>query len=272
MKALSTEEIENRKLLANQACEMLPRNIAIMLSDSDYCTEWKKHISAPEVVAEYIDHTLLKPDCTETEVQDLCAEAKRHSFASVCIPPTYVATANKILEKTEVKICTVVGFPLGYHSSKSKLAESYEAIAQGADEIDMVINISYLKNQNYQDCFDDIKAIADICHAKDRILKVILETSYLTNNQKIIASLISKAAGADFIKTSTGFSSDGAKVDDISMMRFLMGKDKGVKASGGIRDFATAKLMLENGANRLGCSASLNIIGAASVVKNPGAY
>ncbi len=272
MKTLSQQQIDEIKNLAQQACEMLPRNIGVMLTDTEFCNEWKKNITAPELVAEYIDHTMLKADISLSEIDQVCAEAKRHSFARVCLPPTYVARAAQNLENTDVKICTVVGFPLGYHSSKAKLAETYEAIAQGADEIDMVQNISFLKNQNYQDCFDDIKAIADICHAKERVLKVILETSYLNQNQKILASLIAKAAGADFIKTSTGFSSNGANIEDIGLMRIIMGNDKGVKASGGIRDFATAKAMLENGANRLGCSASLAIIGAPSLKDFSGGY
>ncbi|MDO8734880.1 MAG: deoxyribose-phosphate aldolase [Elusimicrobiota bacterium] len=205
-----------------------------------------------------IDHTLLKANATQEEVGKLCEEARKYGFASVCINPGYVSLASKLLAGSSVKVCTVIGFPLGATTPTVKAIEARDAIANGAGEIDMVINVGALKSGNYQLVLDDIKAVREATRGK--VLKVILETSYLTSEEKIKACQLSKDAGADFVKTSTGFGPSGATVEDIQLMRATVGPLMGIKASGGIRTQDDARKMVEAGATRVGASASVAIV------------
>ena len=208
--------------------------------------------------ARYVDHTLLKPNATQDEIGKLCEEAKTFCFASVCVNPSYVSLSAQLLRGSGVKVCTVVGFPLGSTTPTVKAIEARDAIANGADEIDMVINIGALKSGNDVVVYDDIKAVRDA--TRGRVLKVILETSLLSNEEKVRACVAAKKAGADFVKTSTGFGGGGATVEDIKLMRETVGPLMGVKASGGIRDAKIAHDMIAAGATRLGTSASIAIV------------
>ncbi|GFN35951.1 deoxyribose-phosphate aldolase [Tepidimicrobium xylanilyticum] len=210
-------------------------------------------------IASMIDHTLLKPDATEEMVIKLCNEAKEYGFYSVCVNPYYVALAKEVLRGSKVKIATVVGFPLGANVKEVKACETEKAIEDGADEIDMVINIGALKNGDYFLVENDIKAVVDAARGK-AIVKVIIETCLLSQEEKVKACQLSMEAGADFVKTSTGFSSGGATVEDIKLMKLIVGGKLGIKASGGIRDYETALAMVEAGATRIGASASVDIV------------
>lgn len=209
-------------------------------------------------IQEYIDHTLLKPQATEEQIKKVCGEAREYGFASVCVNAYYTALVRKELEGTKVKTCVVVGFPLGATTKEVKAFETKQAIENGAQEIDMVINIGALKSKKYDDVKEDIKAVVDA--AKDKALvKVIFETCLLTEEEKVKACEISKEAGADFVKTSTGFSTGGATVQDIKLMRETVGTDMGVKASGGVRTKEDAEAVIAAGASRIGASASIAI-------------
>ena len=208
-------------------------------------------------IARMIDHTLLKPNATQEEVAKLCEEARAYCFASVCVNPSYVALCARLLQGSGVKVCTVIGFPLGSTTPTVKAIEARDAIANGADEIDMVLNVGALKSGNDALVLDDIKAVREA--TRGRVLKVILETAYLTKEEKVRACLLSKKAGADFVKTSTGFGPGGATAEDIQLMRETVGPLMGVKASGGIRDAETAQKMVAAGATRIGASASIAI-------------
>ncbi len=210
-------------------------------------------------LADFIDHTLLKPEATDSEVEKLCQEAIEYGFKTVCINSSNVALAAKILENQDTLPIAVVGFPLGAAISSSKAFETKEAINAGAKEIDMVINIGALKAKDYRKAMLDIQAVVDA--AKPYPVKVIIETSSLSEDEKIVACALSKAAGAGFVKTSTGFAGGGAKVEDIALMRRIVGDDVGVKASGGIKTTGDAKAMIEAGASRIGASASIEITG-----------
>lgn len=209
-------------------------------------------------LSKYIDHTLLKADAKDDEVLKLCKEAKEYGFFSVCINPSFIELAKKELEKSDVKVCTVIGFPLGATTTETKEFETKDAINKGAHEIDMVINISRLKAKDYEYTLKDIKAVVNA--AKDKALvKVIIETCLLTDEEKVKACEIAKEAGADFVKTSTGFSTGGATKEDIALMRKTVGDGMGVKASGGVRTYEDAVKMIENGASRIGASSSIAI-------------
>ena len=208
--------------------------------------------------AAMIDHTLLKADATRDQIEKLCAEAKKYVFASVCVNPTWVKYSAELLAGTEVKVCTVIGFPLGASTSAVKAFETKDAIANGATEIDMVINIGALKNGEYDVVRDDIKAVVDA--ANGTLVKVIIETCLLTDEEKVKACELSVEAGADFVKTSTGFSTGGATAEDIALMRKTVGPDLGVKASGGVRNLEDMKKMIENGATRIGASSGVAIM------------
>lgn len=212
-----------------------------------------------QTLCTFFDHTCLKPDAKEGDILLLCREALENKFAAVCVNPYYVRLSKSLLSDTEVKVCTVIGFPLGSNSTKVKVFETGQAIEDGADEIDMVINISALKSGKLEKVEEDIKAVRQACGDK-AILKVIIETCLLTEDEKVKACSISKACGAHFVKTSTGFSTGGATFEDISLMRSIVGNDMGVKASGGIRDLETSLKMIEAGATRLGSSSSVKII------------
>src|SRR5215216_6057492 len=211
-------------------------------------------------LAKMIDHTLLKPDATQQESAQLCFEARKYGFASVCINPTWVSLCAQLLQGSQVKICTVIGFPLGATSSETKAFETETAIKQGATEIDMVINIGALKARDLETVARDIRGVVNAAHARGIIVKVIIETSLLTDEEKTVASLISKEAGADFVKTSTGFAGGGATVHDVELMRKTVGPQMGVKASGGVRTFEDAESMIKAGATRIGASAGVKII------------
>lgn len=205
------------------------------------------------------DHTILKADATREQVVKICDEAKKYNFMSVCVNTYYAPLVAGELEGTDVKTCCVVGFPLGQMSTESKALETAYAVQVGADEIDMVINVGALKDKDYAAVLADIRAVRAVCVGKT--LKVIIETCLLTDEEKVKACELSVEGGADFVKTSTGFSTGGAKAEDVALMRKTVGPDIGVKASGGIRDEATAKAMVEAGASRLGTSATVAIIG-----------
>ena len=212
----------------------------------------------------FIDHTLLKADATLQQIQKLCEEAKENHFSSVCVNSYYVRTCVELLRGTPVSVCTVVGFPLGASTMETKRFEAMKAIAEGAREIDMVMNISAAKSNNWQYVLDDMSSLAQVTHQQGALLKVILETALLTEDEKIKACEMAVKAGVDFVKTSTGFSTSGATVEDVKLMRSIVGSEMGVKASGGIRDTATARAMIEAGANRLGTSASVEIVKGVS--------
>lgn len=210
-------------------------------------------------IAAYIDHTLLKQDAAAPQIDRLCAEAAQYHFASVCVNPWYVPRCVKNLQGTGVKVCTVVGFPLGATTTESKVFETLQAVRSGAEEIDMVMNVCAMKSGNTRAIEQEIQALAAAVEGH-AILKVILETCLLTEEEKILACQIAKRAGADFVKTSTGFSTGGATVADVALMRKIVGPEMGVKAAGGIRDYATAKAMLDAGATRIGASAGIAIV------------
>lgn len=209
---------------------------------------------------QYIDHTLLKADASLAQVEKLCREAREQEFFSVCVNSYYVKDAVRLLQGSSVKVCTVVGFPLGASTMETKRFEAMKAMAEGAKEIDMVINISAIKSGDWQYVLDDMSSLAKVCHQQGGLLKVILETALLAQEEKSKACELAVKAGVDFVKTSTGFSTAGATIDDVKLMRSIVGKDMGVKASGGIRDQATAIQMIEAGATRLGTSASVEIV------------
>jgi deoxyribose-phosphate aldolase len=216
-----------------------------------------------EQLARYIDHTLLKPEASRDQILKLCREAVEHHFASVCVNPCWVRLCAEALRGSEVKVCTVIGFPLGATLSTVKAFEAEECIRQGAGEVDMVINIGALKSGDRQYVEDDIRAVVERAHALGALVKVIIETVLLTQEEKVLACRLSQAAGADFVKTSTGFAGGGATVEDVALMRQVVGDAMGVKAAGGIRTYADALRMIQAGANRLGTSAGVQIIQGA---------
>lgn len=209
-------------------------------------------------VNSYIDHTLLKADANEEQIHALIDEAKEYQFASVCVNPTWVKTAANALKDSPVKVCTVIGFPLGASTTTVKAFEAKDAIANGADEIDMVINIGALKSRNFKLVDDDIKAVVESSGTK--LVKVIIETCLLTDDEKVKACQLAKSAGADFVKTSTGFSTGGATIEDIALMRKTVGPDMGVKASGWARTLEAAQAFIKAGANRIGTSSGVAIM------------
>jgi deoxyribose-phosphate aldolase len=210
-------------------------------------------------LAALIDHTLLKPDATPKQIQAVCSEAKQHQFASVCVNPVYVRLAAAELANSDVKVCTVIGFPLGAASSEVKGFETKSAIAGGAAEVDMVIPVGLLKAGEYLAVFQDIQTVVRAAEGR-ALVKAIIETSLLTDEEKVAACLLAKQAGADYVKTSTGFSSGGATTEDIALMRAVVGPQMGVKASGGVRTREDALTMLQAGATRIGASASVAIV------------
>lgn len=218
----------------------------------------------PRDMAKMIDHTNLSPTATVDDIKKLCEEAKEHEFASVCVNPIYVPLAAKMLEDSSVKVCTVVGFPLGANTTEVKSYETRNAIKNGAQEIDMVMNIGAFKSGAYEIFKADIKAVVDATKkagvSSDIIVKVILECCYLDEEEIVKACEIAKDAGADFVKTSTGFGDYGARVEEVSIMRKTVGRDVGVKASGGIKNFEQALEMLDAGANRIGASSGVTIV------------
>jgi len=220
-------------------------------------------------IAALIDHTLLKPDATVAQVTQLCDEARRYHFASVCVNPVYVPLAHSLLADAGVPVCTVVGFPLGAMRTPVKVYEAEQAMADGATEIDMVMNIAALKSGATHEVENDIAAVAQACHARGALLKVIIEAALLTDEEKVRACELAQAAGADYVKTSTGFGPGGATVADVALMRRTVGPEMGVKAAGGIRAYEDAAAMIAAGATRIGASAGVKIVEAAAAAPGP---
>lgn len=211
-------------------------------------------------VAKLIDHTLLKPDATPDQIAQLCYEARKYGFASVCVNSSYVRLCADLLKGTEVKVTSVIGFPLGASAPDVKVFETETALRDGANEIDMVINIGALKGRDFTLVARDIASVVHVAHSAGALVKVIIETSLLTEEEKVTACLLAKEAGADFVKTSTGFSGGGATVADVALMRRVVGPEMGVKASGGVKDYKDAKSLMEAGATRIGASAGVKIV------------
>lgn len=214
----------------------------------------------PVDLAKYIDHTALKPETTADDIDELCREAAQYKFASVCINPAWVKRAASNLRGTDVKVCTVIGFPLGANTAEIKAMEARRAIRDGAREVDMVVNVGALKSGDHATVLTDIEKVVDSAHEAGVIVKVILETSLLTDEEKVIASSLAKQAKADFVKTSTGFGGGGATVYDVALMRETVGPDMGVKASGGVRTKSDVEDMIAAGATRIGASAGVQIV------------
>lgn len=219
---------------------------------------------SPEKMAKMIDHTNVKGDATEEDIKKLCSEARRYDFACVCVTPTNVVLARKLLRGSDVGVCAVVGFPLGVQTPKTKAFEAMEAVSKGASEIDMVMNVGGLKSGREELVKEDISGVVEAVangNTDARIVKVILETALLTDKEKVKACLIAKNAGADFVKTSTGFGGlSGATVEDVALMRETVGPEMGIKAAGGIRDLKTALAMIEAGATKIGTSTGVQIM------------
>ena len=211
-------------------------------------------------LAHMIDHTLPKPHPTQDQIAQLCFEARKHGFASVCVNPAHVRLCAELLKGSGVPICTVIGFPLGATATDVKVFETQQGIRDGASELDMVINVGALKSRDYELVERDIASIARTCHAASTILKVIIEAALLTDEEKVAACQLAKVAGADFVKTSTGFGPGGATAEDVALMRRVVGPSMGVKAAGGIRSHADAQKMIAAGASRIGASASVRIL------------
>ncbi len=215
-------------------------------------------------IAALIDHTLLKPEATAADIRKVCAEAREYGFATVCVNPYWVRLVAGELAGSAVKVCAVVGFPLGANATEIKVAETAGVIRAGAQEIDMVLNVGELRSGNFDVVSDDIIAVVETAHASGAIVKVILETALLNSEQKVKACLLAKEAGADFVKTSTGFGPGGATTEDVALMRRTVGPAMGVKASGGIRTLEELRKMVAAGASRVGASASVKIIEATA--------
>lgn len=233
---------------------------AIVAAGADRVSASEKLTRVDQSIASLIDHTLLRPDATREEILKLCREAKQYNFASVCTNAFWVPLVASELKGTPVKVCTVVGFPLGATTTASKVAETEEAIRAGATEIDMVLNIGALRSGDHDTVKLDIQAVTQACHKYGAIVKVILENALLDDNQKVMACSLCKLAGADFVKTSTGFAKSGATAHDIALMRAVVGPEMGVKASGGIRTLSDLQTMAAAGASRIGASASVKIV------------
>ena len=211
-------------------------------------------------VARLIDHTLLKPDATQDQIAQLCYEARKYGFAAVCVNPSYVKLCSQLLKGTPVQVCTVVGFPLGATPPEVKAYEAQQALDDGATEVDMVINVGALKSKDYALVERDIATVARTSHSGGAILKVIIEAALLTDEEKVIACQLAKTAGADYVKTSTGFGPGGATVHDVELMRRAVGPEMGIKAAGGIRTYEDTKAMVAAGATRIGASAGVKIL------------
>jgi deoxyribose-phosphate aldolase len=253
----------------NGHVECSPHYIACALNAgaSRIGLSWGQSAAASADVARYIDHTLLKPEASRDEIEKLCREARDFKFASVCVNPAWVKECAFILHGSPVKVCTVAGFPLGATLPDVKAYETRRAIFDGATEIDMVINIGALKSGDDASVKRDICAVVDAAHEACAIVKVIIETALLTDEEKTRACLLAREAGADFVKTSTGFSRGGATVADIELMRRAVGSDVGVKAAGGVKDLASAREMIAAGATRIGASAGVKIVQESQGVK-----
>jgi deoxyribose-phosphate aldolase len=211
-------------------------------------------------LSKYIDHTLLKPTATEMDFRKLCEEIYQNSFYSACVPPFYVGFVKELLEYSDAKVCTVIGFPLGFHSTEAKITETQKALTDGADELDMVMNINAFKSMAYETVKQEIKSLADLAHSQNALLKVIIETAYLDNFDIRIACEICEEACVDFVKTSTGFAPKGATLEQVRLMREILPSNIQIKASGGIQTYEQAMTFIEAGATRLGTSSGVAIV------------
>lgn len=253
---------------------MMNRNLNDLLA---LASEYEKQLPNLELpaghpgdrpVASWIDHTLLKPEATPEQIEKLCEEAIRYSFFSVCVNPVYVPLARRLLANSPVVVCTVVGFPLGATLTEAKAQETQLSLTEGAGEIDMVIPVGLLKGGQYDAVAEDIQRIVEVSHRGGALVKVILEMALLSRYEKIVGCLLCQRAGADFVKTSTGFGPGGATLEDVELMRRVVGPQMGVKAAGGVRSLADAKAMLQVGATRLGTSAGAKIVQEAQAEQN----
>lgn len=242
--------VQHRPHLVRQAMEAGASRFTAMLGVT--------HVDGD--IARFIDHTLLKPDATQAQIAQLCHEARQYSFAAVCVNPTHIKLCADLLKGSDVAVCTVVGFPLGATPPEVKAYEAQQAIDDGATEVDMVINVGALKGGEYDLVERDIAMVTRTCHNNGALCKVIIEAALLTDQEKIKACELAKKAGADYVKTSTGFGPGGATVADVALMRRVVGPSMGVKAAGGIRSYADAKGMVEAGATRIGASAGVEIV------------
>jgi deoxyribose-phosphate aldolase len=211
-------------------------------------------------ITKYIDHTLLKPTTTSSQIENLCKEAMEYGFAAVCVPPLYVKMARLILAQSEVKVATVIGFPFGYSAIEAKVAEIVLAIVDGADELDMVVNISAIKNSDWTFIADEINTVMPIVKNKNKVIKVIIESGELTDDEIIKCCDVYGAAGVDYVKTSTGYAEKGASIHAVKLIRAHLADSVKIKASGGIKSYSFAREMIHAGANRLGCSSSIKIV------------
>lgn len=257
---MDIDKIDKKELIEKISNEIISKLKKLSPSgtfslDSSTCTK----IKTPADIAHYIDHTLLKPDATEDEIKRLCEEAVQYGFYTVCVNSTWVGYCARKLRGTGVKVCAVVGFPLGATDSRTKAYETRNTIENGADEIDMVINVGALRNGDLKTVEADLRAVLTACR-NTTTTKAIIETCLLSDEEKVIASQLVKKVGYDFIKTSTGFSTAGATAHDVALIRRTVGPKMGIKAAGGIRTFEDALLMIQSGSTRLGCSASVKIV------------
>jgi deoxyribose-phosphate aldolase len=245
-----------------QTCAKNTREI--IAAGADRVSASERLTKIDPAIARLIDHTVLKPEATRDDIVKLCREARQYEFASVCVNPYWVPLVRNELKGSPVKVCTVVGFPLGATSTEAKVAETAAALRAGAEEIDMVINVGALRSGDHEAVKLDIAQVVKVTHEAGAIVKVILETALLDDNQKAVASTLCKMAGADFVKTSTGFSKTGATAHDVALMRQVVGPDMGIKASGGIRTLDDLRTMAAAGATRIGASASVKIVEATA--------
>jgi deoxyribose-phosphate aldolase len=245
-----------------QCAAVCPDRVRHVLSaGADRLSATSVHASdVPRDIAKYIDHTLLKPDATPTEIETLCREAREYGFAAVCVNPPFVKMCADLVRGTDVKVAAVVGFPLGAHSTATKVFEAEQAIVDGACEIDMVMNIGALKARRDDFVRDDIRNVVQAAHRLCAIVKVIIEAALLTDEEKVLAARLSQEAGADFVKTSTGFGPGGATVHDVQLLRDTVGPAMGVKAAGGVKNLQQARDMIAAGATRIGASAGVKIV------------
>lgn len=255
-----TQEVLTALTTRYDVCESPEAVRNVVANGADRVSFHGEAADVPMDLARYIDHTLLRPDASAIEIDELCAEARQYNFASVCINPTWVKRAANNLRGTDVVTCTVIGFPLGANSTAIKAMEARRALRDGAREVDMVLNVGALKSGEHDLVRDDIAKVAEAAHEVGGLCKVILETSLLTDEEKVIASSLAKEAKADFVKTSTGFGSGGATVYDVALMRETVGPEMGVKASGGVRTLEDVEDLIAAGATRIGASAGVQIV------------
>jgi len=258
---LITKEVLSTLASQYDRCETPEGLRQVVVNGADRVAFHGDASQVPVDLAAYIDHTVLKPDTTGEQIDQLCAEAEQYRFASVCVNPTWVKRASSNLRGSDVKVCSVIGFPFGAATAEIKAMEARRAIRDGAREVDMVINIGALKSGDHQTVLTDIEKVVDSAHEAGAIVKVILETSLLTDEEKVIASSLARKAKADFVKTSTGFAGGGATVYDVALMRETVGPDMGVKASGGVRTASDVEEMIAAGATRIGASAGGHNLG-----------